>query len=534
LVDEETKFWSHVPLFQALPAELIPEIKAASEHALFKPGEEIIREGEQGNSLYIIKQGEAKVESGGNFLSTLRSGDYFGELALLRGEPRTATITAVTAIGAMMITRAAFNSLKLHERIDFTKEDKITRRHRMLASGAAGVRCSPADEASRALMASMAKQNKTAVAPSNYCQTQLRALRGILCSKLHLSAFVLVPLGQGCKFMDLGPGAIFASNFMAVVPLASLLGQATEALSCHTGQLLGGLLNATFGNVVEMIMCIQAVRAGLISVVQGALLGSVLSNLLLVLGMAIFASGTIRKSSDFNAKGAAANMTCQLVASISICLPTCFSTVSETIMLEQELMISRICSVFLIIVYVMFLYFMLKTHADLFADEDEEEADADALSPTLSAVLLFACTVVVFLCSECLVDAIEGVSEGYGLSKAFIGIILLPIVGNAAEHATAVTAAYKGMMDLALGVAVGSSTQIALFVVPSAVMFGWVWDQPMNLNFSVFDTTCLMLTVFLVSQVLAHGETNWLHGAMLVVVYVFIAVQTLFIPSGMS
>merc|ERR1712014_36354 len=122
---------------------------------------------------------------------------------------------------------------------------------------------------------------------------------------------------------------------------------------------------------------------------------------------------------------------------------------------------------------------------------------------------------VVFLCSECLVDSIEDVSTQCGLSKAFIGVILLPIVGNAAEHSTAVMCAYKGMMDLALGVAVGSSTQIALFVVPVAVMFGWLWDQPMNLNFSIFDTSCQMLAVFLVSNVLMQGETNWLDGSML-------------------
>jgi len=286
--------------------------------------------------------------------------------------------------------------------------------------------------------------------------------------------------------------------------------------------------NATFGNAVEMIMCVQAVKAGMIDVVQGNLLGSVLSNLLLVLGMAIFASGMVRKEQKFNAKGAAANMTCQLVASISVCLPTCFAAMSKTEN-EEVVTISRICSGFLMAVYGMFVFFMLVSHADLFADADEEEEHEDSLHVSLATALLILCTLVVFLASECLVDSIEGVSEDWGLSKAFIGVILLPIVGNAAEHATAVTSAYKGHMDLALGVAVGSSTQIALFVVPCAVIFGWIFDQPMNLNFSVFDTTCQMLTVFLVSQVLGHGETNWLHGAMLMVVYFFIATQTLYI-----
>lgn len=179
-------------------------------------------------------------------------------------------------------------------------------------------------------------------------------------------------------------------------------------------------------------------------------------------------------------------------------------------------------------VYGLFLFFMLRTHADLFQDEEGEEEE-ETLSPLFSVLLLVLSTLIVFFCSECLVDSIEPVSEEYGLSKAFIGVILLPIVGNAAEHATAVTCAYRGMMDLALGVAVGSSTQIALFVVPCAILFGWYYDKPMDLNFTEFDTTCQMLTVFLVSQVLSHGETNWLHGAMLVTVYILIATQTLFI-----
>merc|ERR1712032_260029 len=192
-------------------------------------------------------------------------------------------------------------------------------------------------------------------------------------------------------------------------------------------------------------------------------------------------------------------------------------------------LISRICSIFLVSVYAMFLFFMLKTHADLFQDEGDEEDEEEKLNAPISVLLLIGATLVVAACSEALVDSIESVSENYHLSKAFIGVILLPIVGNAAEHATAVTCAYKGMMDLALGVAVGSSTQIALFVVPCAVMFGWLFDQPMNLAFRNFDTACQMLTVFLVCQVLQHGNTNWLHGAMLMTTYVLIAVETLFI-----
>jgi len=196
-------------------------------------------------------------------------------------------------------------------------------------------------------------------------------------------------------------------------------------------------------------------------------------------------------------------------------------------------MLSRICSLFLCVVYFMFLVFQLYTHSEFFSDEageDEEHHEEAEMSLPGATLLLAASTLVVAACSEGLVDSIEDVSENFGLPKAFIGVILLPIVGNAAEHATAVTSATKGMMDLSLGVAVGSSTQIALFVVPCAVLWGWIFDSPMTLSFRNFDTACQMVTVFLVSQVLQHGNTNWLHGVMLMTTYFLIAAISWFIP----
>merc|ERR1719424_1495808 len=251
-------------------------------------------------------------------------------------------------------------------------------------------------------------------APPGYCCNNLEALKNLLSDRLNMTAFIFVPLGQLVKYLGYDAGVVFWVNFCAIIPLASILGAATEALAGHTGQLIGGLLNATFGNAVEMIMCVQAVKQGLVKVVQSNLLGSILSNLLLVLGMSIFASGLARKSQKFNRHGAASNMTCQLVASISVCLPTCFAAVSNYAE-GSVVRISRMCSVFLMMVYAMFLFFMLKTHADLFADEEEEEEEG-TLSPAISVLMLFLTTMVVFLCSECLVDSIEGVSADYGLS----------------------------------------------------------------------------------------------------------------------
>jgi len=533
-LSSEDEFWGKVPLFQCLPVAFHPQLTACSQPVEFEPGAIIFKQNDVGDEFYVIQEGRADVIIDGIVQATVGIGDYFGEVSLLSSEPRTATVKATHRIRALMICRKDFQNLGLHEKLSFPKRNKVNLRHQMMAVGTAGVNINkgPSSQLAgleRTQMQSQSIIKRSAEFQKSYYRKNLEAVTAILSERLNIFAFVFVPLGQYVDYAEMGPGIVFGVNFLAIIPLASILGAATESLASHTGQLIGGLLNATFGNAVEMIMCVQAVKAGLVKVVQGNLLGSILSNLLLVLGMAIFASGTARKTQKFNQQGAASNMTCQLVASISVCLPTCFAAVAHS-REGAVLMISRICAVLLMLVYGMFLFFMLRTHADLFADEEEEaEQDEDGLSPALSVTLLFATTLVVFLCSECLIDSIDGVTEKFGLSKAFIGVILLPIVGNAAEHATAVTCAYKGMMDLALGVAVGSSTQIALFVVPCAIMFGWYYGEPMNLDFSTFDTTCQMLTVFLVSQVLSHGETNWLHGTMLMTVYVLVATQNLFI-----
>jgi len=360
------------------------------------------------------------------------------------------------------------------------------------------------------------------------CGRECRGIMSIMCQWLNI-LLVFVPLGILSPNLEWGCACTFACNFTAIVPLAGILGASTECLAAHTGQMIGGLLNATFGNAVEMIVTINAIKAGLVSVVQGSLLGSILSNLLLVLGMAFFAAGLRTKESKFNSTGASANMTCLTLASIALGLPTIFSHLPNA-QPEDMVSISRISSIIIAVVYLLFLWFQLVTHADLFSSGEEEEEEQAVMSAVTSVVLLLSATVAVAVCSEYLVDSIEGVSEEYGLPKAFIGVILLPIVGNAAEHATAVTCAAKGKMDLALGVAIGSSTQIALFVVPFSVVVGWIYDVPMSLDFRIFDSTVLLLSVFLAGNVLHDGCSNWLEGAMLVATYVLIAIICWFIP----
>lgn len=197
---------------------------------------------------------------------------------------------------------------------------------------------------------------------------------------------------------------------------------------------------------------------------------------------------------------------------------------------EDVLKVSRISSGIIAFVYVLFLIFQLGTHAHLFGENEEEEEPT--ISACSSVMLLLAATLLVAVNSEFLVDSIEAVSEEYGLPEAFIGVILLPIVGNAAEHATAVTVAAKGKMDLALGVAIGSSTQIALLVVPFSVMVGWAADVPMSLDFRLFDTSVMVLSVIITASAVQDGQSNWLEGAILIAIYILIAMICWFMPPG--
>lgn len=431
---------------------------------------------------------------------------------------------------------------------------RMNSRHKMLMQGACSDRISAGDEIAMEEMKSMKSMRSTKSGqysslekeeeasyksigdasvvrddPSrSCCGDQREALGEILCSHVHV-LLIFVPVGLLARHAGYSSAVIFGSNFIALVPLGSLSSASAEAIVNHTGQLTGGLLCTFLGNAVEMVACIQAVQAGLIRVVQGILVGSILSNLLLVLGMAMSASGIVRPTSSFNAKGVSSNMSCLLVACCSVGLPTIFKMFGGNTMVEV-LAVSRICSLFLIAAYLLFLLFMLKTHSSMLQDEDDlRDPDIAVLCLPLGLVLLVGSLVLVILCSHALVGSIKEFSIEYRVSKAFIGVIMLPLVGNAVEHSSAVQYAYKGLMDLALGVAVGSATQIALFVIPVAILFGWVVDQPMNLAFRDFDTLCMLLAVFLVSQVLQHGNTNWLHGAMLITVYLFIAVQTCYI-----
>ncbi|KAL8710400.1 MAG: hypothetical protein Q9220_005001 [cf. Caloplaca sp. 1 TL-2023] len=350
---------------------------------------------------------------------------------------------------------------------------------------------------------------------------------------------VFVPLGIIAGAAHWNPTVIFCLNFLAIIPLASLLSFATEELSVKLGQTLGGLLNATFGNAVELIVSIVALKNGEIRIVQASMLGSILSNILLVLGCCFLAGGIKHKEQSFNSTVASTMSSLMAVSTASLIIPaTLYAAMGHSKPIDTKkdniLILSHGTAVILLILYALYLFFQLKTHADLFDEESEPEAgeDGDAeggqseghiLSPWAAGVALVLITVMVAVCAEFLVDSIDSIVESAHISRTFIGLILLPIVGNAAEHVTAVVVATKNKMDLAIGVAIGSSMQIALLVTPFLVILGWIMNEPMSLQFEIFETVVFFLAVLVTNYLISDGKSNYLEGAMLVGMYIIIA-----------
>ncbi|PUU73533.1 Sodium/calcium exchanger protein-domain-containing protein [Tuber borchii] len=368
---------------------------------------------------------------------------------------------------------------------------------------------------------------------------------------------VFVPLGIIAGVMKWNSTAIFVMNFLAIIPLAALLSFATEELALMVGETLGGLLNATFGNAVELIVSIVALTKGEIRIVQASMLGSILSNILLVLGMCFFFGGLRYKEQCFNTTVASTMSSLMAVATSSLIIPAAlYSTLIEPKEKQFKLILdlSRGTSVVLLILYVLYLGFQLGTHAFLFdaerkpgrSDNDgaqRESAESDdsdsldehqeaLLSGVESVIVLVVVTVLVAICAEYLVGSIDEIVASSGISKTFIGLILIPIVGNAAEHVTAVVVAMKNKMDLAIGVAIGSSMQIALLVTPFLVILGWIIGQPMSLYFQTFETVVFFVSVLITNYLIQDGKSNYLEGAMLLGIYTIIAISFFVYPDS--
>ncbi|KAL9607421.1 MAG: hypothetical protein Q9167_007664 [Letrouitia subvulpina] len=341
---------------------------------------------------------------------------------------------------------------------------------------------------------------------------------------------VFVPLGILAGALGWKATAIFVLNFLAIVPLASLLSFATEELSVKLGQTLGGLMNATFGNAVELIVSIVALKNNEIRIVQASMLGSVLSNILLVLGCCFLAGGIRFPEQRFNETVASTMSSLMAVSTASLIIPATLYAAMGGPKGDKDdniLILSHGTAVILLILYGLYLFFQLKTHAHLFDEErDAEEGgqpeEEHILSPWEAGAALVIVTVLVAICAEYLVDSIDSIVESAHISRTFIGLILLPIVGNAAEHVTAVVVASKDKMDLAIGVAIGSSMQIALLVTPFLVILGWIMNRQMTLHFEIFETVVFFLAVLVTNYLISDGKSNYLEGAMLVGMYVII------------
>jgi Ca2+:H+ antiporter len=338
---------------------------------------------------------------------------------------------------------------------------------------------------------------------------------------------VFIPIACAAELLHWGPGIVFVTSMLAIIPLAKAMGNATEEIALRTGPGIGGLLNATFGNATELIIATFALNAGLYKVVQASITGSIIGNILFVLGLSIFLGGLKYPTQRFNQTIAGLNTSLLVMAVVGLLVPAAFDIQSPgTGAGDQKLyQLSLFVSCVLILVYFANLVFALKTHKDLYAGgESQQDHDEEPTMSMGKAIgLLLGATVLVALMSEFLVGSIEHVIKEFGLSEMFIGVILVPIIGNAAEHLTAVTVALKDKMDLSLGIAIGSTTQIALLVAPSLVLIGWAIGKPLTLSFDSFEVMAVVMAVAIANFITLDGESNWLEGLMLLSTYGILA-----------
>ena len=332
--------------------------------------------------------------------------------------------------------------------------------------------------------------------------------------------------------------AAFAAAAAAIAPLAAELGKATEQLAENTGAAVGALLNVTFGNAAEMIIGLAALRSGLGDVVKASITGAVIGNLLLVLGAALLAGGLRHPTQTFNASAARSRTTMLLLAATALIAPAAYHQLARGHAVRGENGLSVEVSIVLVISYALGLLFSLRTHRELFSGRTanvsaaEEEAKASSSQSWLLAVLAAVTALIVWM-SEILVGCIEPVAHQLGMTQVFIGVIIVAMVGNAAEHSTAVLMATKNRMDLVLSIAIGSSIQIALFVAPVLVLASYiVGPAPINLVLTPAEVLAVTFSVVIAGQICGDGESNWFEGVQLLAVYAIVAMLFYFLPAS--
>ena len=359
-------------------------------------------------------------------------------------------------------------------------------------------------------------------------------------SKLNI-LLLAVPATVYFNYVQHDENLSFITSMIAIMPLAFLMGKATEEIALRTSESVGGLLNATFGNAAEIIICILALltaaeNAGteteeiMINIVQASLIGSILGNLLLVMGLSFVWGGVHHSEQKFSETQVSSNGSLLLLSVIVLIIPTVFNFTVDGSPGEVGVeKLSHAAAMILLAIYGFFLLFQLKTHSHLFATENahHEEPQMDQKD---AIILLIIATILVSWMAEILVHSVESAAEEYHLPYLFIGVILLPLFGNAAEHFTAVSVAAKNKMDLSFAISIGSSTQIAVFVAPLMVVVAWALNLPLTFEFGILETIAVFLAVTIANLTAADGKSNWLEGLMLLGTYAILGLAFYYHP----
>ena len=341
---------------------------------------------------------------------------------------------------------------------------------------------------------------------------------------------IFLPITIIGKLVGFSETLLFVFSALTIIPLAGLMGKSTDVIACFCGQRIGGLLNATFGNATELIIAFVAMKAGMFDVVKASLAGSVIGNILLVLGMSMLAGGIKYKTQYFNRNSINITASMLLLAVLGLSIPAIFThTMPERALTTQLEGLSVIVAALMLLVYIMQFVFSFVTHRSLYEETlTSDDEDEPTMRLPVAIGLLVASTICIAVLSEIFVGTIEPMAESAGLSTAFVGIILVPIIGNAAEHSSAILMAVKNKMNAAVEIALGSSLQIILFVMPVLVLLS-LFFQPMSIVFTPFEIVSVAASVLIANLVTSDGESNWLEGLQLVVVYIMIGAAFFFV-----
>lgn len=347
------------------------------------------------------------------------------------------------------------------------------------------------------------------------------------------SLLIFFPIALIVKFANIGGAWLFITSALAIIPLAKILSTATENMVLRVGPGVGGLLNATFANAVEMIIAFFALQAGLYEVVRASITGAIVGNVLFVLGLSFFLGGLGRDKQVFNRTASGVTGSQLILASAALIIPTAFvfTTPSTEITTDLREELSIGIALILLAAYVAQMIFFLRTHKHLYADENEEqEAHEHAWTIKHSVIVLLIVTVLVGIMADILVEGLEYLTETIGLTELFVGVILVALVGSAAENVTAVIVALKNKIDLSLNIAMSSTLQISLFVAPVLVLLGFLTGHPLDLVFNTFEVVAVFVTILIANAITHDGESNWFEGVQLLATYAILAVAFFFHP----